>query len=57
LWKFYFSSLRFYGGITKQTGFEFDAALATNTEPATTRELDALSFLDPDGAFESEVRI
>ncbi len=43
--------------VVKQTGFEFDAALATNTEPATARELDALSSLDPDGAFESEVRI
>ena len=42
--------------IAKRTGFSFDASGAAPTPPITAREREALGRLDPDRAFEAEVR-
>jgi hypothetical protein len=41
--------------VEKRTGFRFDAAGATATQPMSVRERQAMMELDPDGRFASVV--
>jgi len=42
--------------VAQRTGFSFDATGAVRTASITARELAALRLLDPDRAFEAEMR-
>jgi glutaconate CoA-transferase subunit B len=43
--------------VRDRTGFAFDANGAKPTDPPTTREIEALRSLDPDGQFERDAKI